>query len=284
MTARLLSTVGYAILCAAVVGAQPAQEQPLRPADASAAPRDLTEISLSELSQMKVTSVSKRPEERSRTAAAIHVITQEDIQASGAQTLADLLRLAPGVHVAQTSASQWALGIRGFTSTLARDQLALLDGRSLYNPLFAGTYWDVQDTVLKDIDRIEVVRGPGGTLWGANALNGIVNIITKSAKDTQGGTFVLGGGTEQRGFGGLRYGARLGGRGYFRVYGKYFDRDAAFHPDGDNFDRWHMAQGGRGRIGIFARERRSPSRATSTLAARDASPRLRATSRRSRPR
>jgi iron complex outermembrane recepter protein len=244
MSRRLLSTVGVLTTCGALASASAVPQTRTQTADASSVMRDLTEVSLTELAEMKVTSVSKRPEKRSSTAAAIHVVTEEDIQASGARTLADLLRLAPGVHVAQTTSSQWAIGIRGFTSVLARDQLALIDGRSLYSPLFAGTYWDVQDTVLKDIERIEIVRGPGGTLWGANAMNGIVNIITKSAKDTQGGTVVLGGGTEQRGFGRVRYGGRLGENGYFRVYGKYFDRDAAYHRDGDNFDGWHMGQGG----------------------------------------
>jgi iron complex outermembrane recepter protein len=243
MTARLLSAIGCVVACAGAPAAMPLVAD-VRTADASMSALDLTEVSLTDLAQMKVTSVSKRPEARARTAAAIHVVTAEDIQASGARALADLLLLAPGVHVARTTASQWAIGIRGFTSTLARDQLALMDGRSLYSPLFAGTYWDVQDTVLKDIDRIEIVRGPGGTLWGANAMNGIVNIITKTAKETQGGMVVLGGGTEQRGFGRVRYGGPLGARGHFRVYGGYFERDAAFHSDGNNLDGWRMGQGG----------------------------------------
>ncbi len=205
---------------------------------------DLTSISLEELAQTKVTSVSKTEEPQFRTPAAIQVITAEDIRRSGATSIPEALRLVPGVHVARISSSQWAIGIRGFTSRLSRSQLALMDGRSLYTPLFAGTYWEVQDTVLEDIERIEVVRGPGGTLWGANAVNGIVNIITKEAKDTQGLLLSAGGGNEERAFVKARYGGKAGESGHYRVYAKYFKREAQFHPDGDNFDDWHLAQGG----------------------------------------
>jgi len=205
---------------------------------------DLTDISLEELVKVKVTSVQKRPELLRETAAAITVISGEEIVASGATTFPALFRRVPGVHVAQLDASQWALGIRGFTNSVARSQLALMDGRSLYTPLFAGTYWDVQNTFLEDVDRVEVVRGPGGTLWGANAVTGIVNIITKPANDTQGGMIVLGGGNVERGFGRGRYGGRLGGNGAYRVYGTYFNRAAEYHPDSDDYDDWHMFQGG----------------------------------------
>ena len=206
--------------------------------------RDLTSISLEELAQTKVTSVSKTEEPRFRVPAAIQVITSEDIRRSGATSIPEALRLVPGVHVARINSSQWAVGIRGFTSRLSRSQLALMDGRSLYTPLFAGTYWEVQDTILEDIERIEVVRGPGGTLWGANAVNGIVNIITKEAKDTQGLFVSAGGGNEERGFVNARYGGKAGEAGHYRVYAKYFKRDAEFHADGDDFDAWHLAQGG----------------------------------------
>lgn len=205
---------------------------------------ELTELSLEQLVNTKVTSVQKRPESVRETAAAITVITGEEIVTSGATSLPALLRRAPGVHVAQLDASQWALGIRGFTNSVARSQLAIMDGRSLYTPLFAGTYWDVQNTFLEDVDRVEVVRGPGGTLWGANAVTGIVNIITKSANDTQGGLIALGGGNVERGFGRARFGGRLGGDGAYRVYGMYFKRAAEYHADSDDYDDWHMFQGG----------------------------------------
>ncbi len=197
--------------------------------------RDLTSISLEELAQTKVTSVSKTEEPRFRTPAAIQVITAEDMRRSGATSIPEALRLVPGLHVARINSSQWAIGIRGFTSRLARSQLALMDGRSLYTPLFAGTYWEVQDTILEDIERVEVVRGPGGTLWGANAVNGIVNIITKEARDTQGVFVSAGGGNEERAFVNARYGGKVGEAGHYRVYGKYFKRDAEFHADGDDF-------------------------------------------------
>jgi len=191
-----------------------------------------------------VTSVARRAEPLSETPAAIDVLTQADLVASGVTTLPDALRLAPGVHVAQVDANKWAVGIRGFTSRLARAQLVLIDGRSVYNNLFAGTYWEVQDTLLEDVDRIEVVRGPGGTLWGANAANGVVNVITRSAHDTQGGFATAGAGNEERAFFGARYGGTLGERGGYRVYGKFFDRDGGFHKDGVEFDDWRVGQGG----------------------------------------
>ncbi|HKC10638.1 MAG TPA: TonB-dependent receptor [Vicinamibacteria bacterium] len=205
---------------------------------------DLTSISLEELAQTRVTSLSKEEEPLFQTPAAVYVITAEDIRRSGATSIPEALRLAPGVDVARINSNQWAVGIRGFTSRLSRSELALMDGRSLYTPLFAGTYWEVQDTILDDIERIEVVRGPGGTLWGANAVNGIVNIITKNSRDTQGGLVYGGGGNQERGFVGARYGGMVGDTGSYRVYGKYFDREPGYHASNDNFDGWHKAQGG----------------------------------------
>src|SRR5262249_12409705 len=139
------------------------------------------------------TSVSKKPERQQQIAAAVDVITAEDIRRSSATTIPDVLRIAPGVQVAQADAHTWAVGIRGFANTLSRSMLVLMDGRSVYTPLFAGVYWQVQDTLLEDVDGIEVVRGPGGTIWGANAVNGIVNVITKNSQETQGGLAILGG-------------------------------------------------------------------------------------------
>jgi iron complex outermembrane receptor protein len=206
--------------------------------------RDLTAISLEELAQTKVTTVSKTEEPRFRTPAAVYVVTAEDIRRSGATSIPEALRLTPGVHVARINSNQWAVGIRGFTSRLARSQLAIMDGRTLYTPLFAGTYWETQDTLLEDIERIEIVRGPGGTLWGANAVNGIVNIVTKDTKDTQGWFVSAGGGNEERAFFRARYGGTIADKGNYRIYGKYFRRDAVFHATTDGYDAWHMAQGG----------------------------------------
>ena len=228
-------------LCASVVGARAETEQPT--ARSQSEKPDLTQLTLSELADIEVSVVARRPEKRLQVPAAVHVITSEDLRRSGITSFPEALRLAPGVQVARVTSSQWAVGIRGFASTLSRSMLVMMDGRSVYTPLFAGVYWDVQHAFLEDVARIEVVRGPGGTLWGANAVNGVVNLITKSAKETKG-LYVEGGlGSEERGFAGARYGGRLGSVDY-RVYAKYFDRDAAFHPDGHDFDAWHMGQGG----------------------------------------
>jgi iron complex outermembrane receptor protein len=204
----------------------------------------LTELSLEELMNVEIVTYSKTPLKWFDTPAAIDVVTQEDIRRSGVTSIPEALRMAPGVEVARINSNQWAIGIRGFTSRLSRSILVLIDGRSVYNPLFAGVYWEVQDLLLEDIERIEVIRGPGGVIWGANAVNGVVNIITKHSKETQGGLVTLGAGTEERRFDGVRYGGRSGENLHYRVYAKYFNRDAAFHPDGVDFDDWRMGQAG----------------------------------------
>ena len=206
---------------------------------------DLAQLSLEELGQIKVTSVSKKSESLSGAAAAIHVITQEDIRRSGVTSLAGALRMAPGLDVAQMNARQWAISARGFNDIFANRLLVLMDGRTLYTPLFSGVFWDEADAVLEDVDRIEVIRGPGGALWGANAVNGVINIITKSAKETPGTLMSAGGGSEERGFGAARYGGRLGTNTFFRVYGKYSDRDEATLTNGAGAgDNWTMSQWG----------------------------------------
>ena len=205
---------------------------------------DPTQISLEDLLKIEVISITKRPESRAEVAAAVYVITQDDIRRSGVTSLPEALRLAPGVQVARIDANKWAIGVRGFASRLSRSLLVLIDGRSVYSPLFAGVYWEVQDTLLEDVDRIEVIRGPGGTIWGANAVNGVINIITKRAQETQGGLLVAGGGSEEQGFGGVRYGGSIGENLFYRVYGKAFNRDAAFHSNGPDFDDWRMGQAG----------------------------------------
>ncbi|MDE3083994.1 MAG: TonB-dependent receptor [Verrucomicrobiota bacterium] len=205
----------------------------------------LKKLTLEELMNVKVTSVSRMPEKLFETASPIQVITQDDIRRSGAASLPEALRLASNLEVAQVDSRQWAISARGFNNTLANKMLVLIDGRTVYTPLDAGVFWDVQDTLLEDIDQIEVISGPGATQWGANAVNGVINIVTKSAKDTQGGLLFGGGGTEERGFGGARYGGTLAPNVYYRVYGKYFDRDNSVRPSGqDTIDNWHMGQGG----------------------------------------
>lgn len=160
----------------------------------------LKRLSLEELSQIEVTSPSKEPVRAFKTPMAIYVITGEDIRGSGATSIPEALRLAPGVEVARIDANKWSIGIRGFGSRLSRSVLVLIDGRTVYTTFFAGTYWEVQDTLLADIDRIEVIRGPGGTIWGPNAVNGVINIITKDTKETQGILASAGGGNEEQGF------------------------------------------------------------------------------------
>jgi iron complex outermembrane recepter protein len=191
-----------------------------------------------------VTSASKRPETVLDAAASIFVITGEDIRRSGVTSIPEALRLSPGVEVARQDAHTWAISSRGFNDEFANQLLVLIDGRSVYTPLFAGVYWDVQDLMLEDVDRIEVIRGPGATLWGANAVNGVINITTKSAKDTLGWLVTAGGGTEEYG-GAVRYGAKLHEKGYLRVYAKWFDRDESKLPNGqDANDAWSISRGG----------------------------------------
>lgn len=206
---------------------------------------ELKKMSLQELFDMEVTSVSKEPEKLSEAASAIQVITQEDIERSGASSIPEALRLADNLDVAQKNAHDWAISARGFNTALANKLLVLIDGRTVYTPLFSGVFWDQQDYLLEDIDRIEVISGPGGSLWGANAVNGVINITTKSAKDTQGLYVEAGGGTELQDFVGMRYGGTLATDVYFRVYDKYFNRDDEVFGNGDSAnDSWKMGQAG----------------------------------------
>ena len=186
---------------------------------------DLFDLSLEDLMDIEVTSVSKKEERLFDAAAAIYVVTNEDIRRSGATTLPEILRMVPGLQVARINSNSWAVTSRGFQSQFANKLLVLIDGRSVYNSQYSGVFWDVQEVMLEDVDRIEVIRGPGGTLWGANAVNGIINIITKEAKDTQGGLVTAGTGGEEEGFGAIRYGGQIGETAHFRTYAKYFDRD-----------------------------------------------------------
>ncbi|HEX2827059.1 MAG TPA: TonB-dependent receptor [Burkholderiales bacterium] len=183
----------------------------------------IEELSLEQLSDVVITSVSKREEALASAAASIYVITGEDIRRSGATTLPEALRLAPNLQVARADANQYAITARGFNNTLANRLLVLIDGRIVYSPLFSGVFWEVQDVVLEDVQRIEVISGPGGTLWGQNAVNGVINVITKAAADTQGLMVSAGGGNRQRAVT-TRYGGTLGGGGHYRAYAKYFDQ------------------------------------------------------------
>lgn len=204
----------------------------------------LRQLSLEELGAVEVTTASKKPEKVWRTPAAIYVLTQEDIRRSGATSIPEALRLVPGVEVARIDSSQWAIGIRGFGSGFSKSVLVLIDGRSVYTPLYAGVYWSVQNMLLADVERIEVIRGPGATIWGANAVNGVINIITKNSKDSQGALVSLGGGNVDQGNAGFRYGGSFGKNVNYRMYGMAFGRGSEFHPDHDNFDPWQLGQGG----------------------------------------
>lgn len=204
---------------------------------------DLTELTLSELMNVEITSVAKKPQPLREVPAPVFVITQEDIRRSGVTTIPEALRMAPGMEVARVNSHGWAISARGFNNFFADKLLVLLDGRNVYTPLFGGVFWDVQDTLLEDIDRIEVIRGPGGTIWGANAVNGVVNIITKCAADTQGGFLTAGVGTEERMFGGGRYGFSLGEDTHFRAFVKGSKRDD-FADVATNDDSWEQVRGG----------------------------------------
>src|SRR3569623_1416044 len=186
--------------------------------------RDFADLSLEQLSNIVVTSVSKREQPLGTAAASVYVISADDIRRSGVTSLPEALRLAPNLQIARTDANQYAISSRGFNNPIANRMLVLIDGRTVYSPLFSGVFWDVQDVMLEDVERIEVISGPGTTLWGANAVNGVINVITRSAKDTQGTLATLGSGNRTTGAG-ARFGGEIGDNGAFRVYGKSFRRE-----------------------------------------------------------
>lgn len=206
---------------------------------------DLSQASLEDLMNIQVTSVSKKEQKLSKTGAAIFVITQEDIRRSGASNIPDLLRMVPGVNVAQIDASTWAISIRGFNDLYANKVLVLIDGRSVYSPDFGGVEWDEQDVPLEDIDHIEVIRGPGGTVWGADAVNGVISISTRSAKATPGGLVTASGGSQEAAGGLAQYGGSLGADGAYRIFGKYSNVGSNEFPNGSGAgDGSHMSHGG----------------------------------------
>jgi iron complex outermembrane receptor protein len=219
----------------ALVSAAAAAEEP---------PPDITQLTIEELAQVHVVTVSRRPQNAMETAAAVDVVSDEDIRRTGASTLPDAFRIVPGVQASRIDADEWALSVRGFSSRLSRSVLVLMDGRSLWTPLFAGVFWNAQDTLLEDVERIEVSRGPGGATYGANAMNGVISIITKPAANTQGllATASVGGAET---IGGLRWGGQIGARTHYRAYGKYFDRDGTFTDTAaGSDDSWRMGQAG----------------------------------------
>jgi iron complex outermembrane recepter protein len=213
--------------------------------DAQQKPDDLANATLEDLMKVEVTSVSKKEQTLSRTAAAVFVITQEDIASSGARNIPDLLRMVPGMDVAQVTANSWAISARGLNGQFSNELLVLVDGRNIYTPTFGGVYWDTLDLPLENIDRIEVIRGPGATIWGENAVNGVVNIIRKKAGDTRGGMVSVGAGNTTPGFGTAQYGGKVGKNVDYRVYGKYFDEQSMKAVDGiDGGDGWHLMRFG----------------------------------------
>jgi iron complex outermembrane receptor protein len=206
---------------------------------------DLTELSLQDLMSIEVTSVSKKAEPQKLAPAAIYVLTAEDIRRSGATTVPEVLRTVPGVNVAKLNAHTWSITVRGFSGEYSNKLLVLVDGRSVYTPFFSGVYWETLNLVMDDIERIEVIRGPGGALWGANAVNGVINIITKSAKETPGGLLSLGSGTEEHALGRFRYGGQLGNDIYYRIYMGYSDYDDGQFQSGKTAnDEWDALFGG----------------------------------------
>lgn len=224
---------------------------PLPAAHAAAAEsRDLSvnalkKMSLEELMNIQVVSVSRSPEKLSDATSSVQVITREDIRRAGATSLPEALRLASNLQVAQKNSHDWAISARGFNTDLANKLLVMIDGRTVYTPLFSGVFWNAQDYPLEDIDHIEVISGPGGTLWGANAVNGVINIITRRARDTQGLYLDAGGGSGLQDFADARYGGAIGSHVNYRVYAKYLDRDSNVFANGsDADDAWRMAQGG----------------------------------------
>ena len=204
----------------------------------------LKKLSLEELMNVEVTTVSRSAERLGSAAAAVAVVTNEDIRRSGATTIAETLRGVPGLHVARRNSNSWAVAARGFSSVNSEKLLVLSDTRSLYTPLVSGVAWDVQDYLLQDIDRIEVIRGPGAALWGSNAVNGVINIITKHSRDTQDLYVEAGAGEREQVLAGARYGGTIGEDGFFRVFGKYSERDGTHHPGAQSDDSWDLAQVG----------------------------------------
>jgi iron complex outermembrane receptor protein len=213
-------------------------------AQSPAGPRDLAGQTLEDLLNIEITSASRKEQRIDDVPAAVYVITQEDIRRSGLRTLPELFRLVPGMQVAQLDSHNWAVSVRGFNSLFSNKLLVLVDGRTIYNRAYSGVIWSVQNLLLDDIDRIEVIRGPGATIWGANAVNGIINIITKSAADTKGTVARIGGGTFEGQTAALRYGGAHGNTAY-RVYSQWADHGQSTLGSGvRGGDPWNVFSAG----------------------------------------
>jgi iron complex outermembrane receptor protein len=207
-------------------------------------PKELADLSLEELASIEVTSVFRRATPLSDAPASIFVISKDDIRRSGVTTLPEALRLAPNMQVARVTSTKYAISARGFNNAIGNKLLVLIDGRTVYTPLFSGVFWDQQDVMLEDVERIEVISGPGATLWGANAVNGVINVITRSSGDTQGALVAIGGGNREQATG-FRYGSKLGGNGHFRIYGKKSELQNTTRADGVAVaDGWESGQVG----------------------------------------
>jgi iron complex outermembrane receptor protein len=210
---------------------------------AAQTPRDLASASIEELMQIEITSAGRKEQQIEDVAAAVYVITQDDIRRSGIRTLPELFRLVPGMQVAQINSNKWAVSVRGFNDVFSNKMLVLIDGRSIYKRTFSGVFWHAEDLMLEDVDRIEIIRGPGGATWGANAVNGVVNIITRSAADTQGAAMRLGAGTYDRTSGAIRYGGAIGSV-HYRIFGLWADHGSGELADADAGDVWQAAKSG----------------------------------------
>jgi iron complex outermembrane receptor protein len=240
-TRLMRSTATFFLLGCGVAWGQATESQKAQ----QSPPGDLTQLSIENLMNMEVTSVSKREQKLSQVAAAIFVITQEDIRHSGATNIPELLRTVPGLDVAQVNANTWAISARGFNRQFANKLLVLIDGRAVYTLMHQGVSWDTLDVPLEDIDRIEVIRGPGATVWGANAVNGVINIITKRAEDTPGTLITGAGGTQEQEFGTLQYGGRINENNSYRIFTKYLNHNHFPDLNGQNAeDGWHLLHGG----------------------------------------
>ena len=234
-----------ATLVAALVQLQPPANI-LAQAETSTTDNLYLEMDLSQLMQVTITSVGKKPQSLANTPAPVYVISQEDIRRSGATSIPEVLAMAPGIQVSQISGSKWSISSRGFSGFMSNKLLVLVDGRSVYSPAYSGVFWDAQNAMLEDIDRIEVIRGPGGTIWGANAVNGVINIITKKAQDTQGGLLRAGLGNQEKLQGAARYGGKIGESAFARFYAMGNDRTSnkLAGSDLDADDSWNTMQTG----------------------------------------